>query len=200
MFKSSLISLSSTALFLSLTTTSLAGGGPIYLESQPYIPFSESRAFIVEAHITPDIQFGYNCHDIPVTFKFENPQPGDVISAGDWDKTNPTTIILGYSERRSPDGVHRQDCSAIAKVVSGTQEDRLIYVEADLPKWGHYKSSVLVLPFGNDAGSKAVQGRYQGSLELPWEMDLPPFYGVSEDGSFVASGSASIITTSGIKV
>src|SRR2546423_924248 len=77
----------------------LAGGGPIFLEVQPYSPFSEFHAYVVEAHITPDINFDYNCRDIPVTFKLENPQPGDRISAGDFDKGNPTAVILGYNER-----------------------------------------------------------------------------------------------------
>lgn len=200
MFKKLTVFLSSLALFGTLPVTTLAGGGPIYLESQAWIPFNESHAFIIQAHITPDINFDYNCKNIPVTFKFEDPKPGDKIFAEDFDKENSTTTILGYNERVSPNGTHHKDCSAIAKVISGTAETRQIFVEADLPKWGNTVSYMISVPFGTDKDSQAIQNYYEAAPTLPWEEDLPSFEGITEDGTYDGKAPVSFDASNSAKI
>lgn len=166
---------------LSLLTpvTALAGGGPIFLEVVPFQPFSDSRAYIITAHITPDIQYKYNCHDIPITFKLEDQQEGDVIMAGNFSSSNinhniPNTYIFGYSERVYQ-GKHKADCSASAKITSAVKGERYVYVEADLPKWGKTQSGLAVMYFGDDPKSKVAQTSFYEQVYLPWEDELPPF-------------------------
>lgn len=142
----------------------LAGGGLIYLDARPQtLNWQESKSYIVRAYISPEIK----CSNIPVTFKFVDPQAGDEIStpASGPDTGKAATIISKALPRYVNNKVF-QDCTTYAKVFSGTDAERELYVEANLPDGTLYKSSSIILNFWQENPSETT-----GSFSTPWDNE-----------------------------
>lgn len=145
------------------TTSVLAGGWPIYTWSwdNPDAWRSDYKLTYVRAHIAPDVP----CKGTIVTFKYENPQPGDNVSAGgengSFTFTEETYKISKYN------GQKILDCNTYAKFYSTNNALKTGIVEFKTASGKVYKGTFALNFNQSNPGNTDSNEKYP----LPWEED-----------------------------
>lgn len=154
-----------TGLFLfSLTTTQiLAGGWPISTWSwdNPDAWKPDYKLTYVRVHLAPDVP----CKGTTVTFKYENPQAGDNVSAGG-ENGSFTFTEDGYKVSKY-NGARIPDCTTYAKFMSSNNVLKYGIAEFKTAEGKAY-STKFALNFQLSSPSNTDS---EEKYPLPWEED-----------------------------
>lgn len=162
--KSSALAVFSLISFILLFTSSvLAGGGSIYTYSWAEAGSwnSNERLIYARVHLAPAVP----CVGTTVTFKYENPQPGDTVNA-DGENGNFTFTEVKNKVSRI-NGASMPDCNTNAKYLSTNNAEKIGVVEVKTPD-GKVDSRRFMLNFHL---SSPIVTSSEDKYPLPWEMD-----------------------------
>lgn len=155
--KTLLSSLLSTVLFfLTLVNPVSAGGGDVYIDVAEAMN-NDPHWAVVRAYIAPSIP----CANIPVTFSFQQPKEGDIISTTTEGSVT-GVITAGYTVMIK--GKQYPRCSTYAKIYAKDLEfNRILQVDAQIPD-GRKESRIVAVSF---------RPRYSGDRPENEEVSLP---------------------------
>lgn len=143
----------------SLSDTANAGGGQIYLDARAQnTTWKQRRAYVVRIYLSPSIK----CLDVPITFKFEEPQDGDSVSTPDGSYK----ATIRQTSSRFVNNRLINDCTTYAKVFSSSKTNRNFYAEVFMPDGTTYTSSKIILDFQTD---NPIENNNPTST--PWDND-----------------------------
>lgn len=141
----------------------LAGGWPvsIWTWDNPEFWKDGSKLTYVRAHIAPDVP----CIGTTVTFKYENPQPGDNVSAGGDNGT--FTFTEQGSKYSKFNGTMIPDCNTYAKFYSTNNTEKTAIVEFKTQSGTIYSRKYALNFHLPNPGNIDSAEKYP----LPWEED-----------------------------
>lgn len=162
MIKTKLGFLAAGLVFLSLTATkAFAGGWPIYIWSWGNADAwkSDYKMTYLRAHLAPDVP----CKGTTVTFKYENAQPGDNVTAGgengSFTFTENGFKVSKYNSQTIP------DCNTYAKFYSTNNAQKYAIVEFKTADGKTYSAKFALNFQLPNPGNTDSNEKYP----LPWE-------------------------------
>lgn len=162
MIKTKLGLLAAGLVLLSLTATkAFAGGGSIYTwEWENADSWTQgSKTIYLRAHLAPIVP----CIGTTVTFKYKDPQPGDIVSAG--GDNGSFTFTEAGSKISKFNGKTIPDCNTYAKYISSANVMKTAIIEFKTPDGTVYSVNPALNFQLPSPGNTDPNEKYP----LPWE-------------------------------